>query len=510
MSVNKPDISLIEKYLNGELDARAMHELERQALDDPFLADALEGYAQKQGSSTAHLYDLNRRLQERIKPETKRLSLIATLSIAATVLVFVGIGSWYWLFNKHSASIKNTPTADKTEVVKIPPVTTTKPTPQIVQPELEQAAPRWVANKPRLKNKGTKDNLLAGVRADSSGAVLANLTEPKSDSGNNSSLGRANGKFEQKAKENLGRQLNEVVVVGYGTQHKQSITGSVATVEPQSIQPALAGRVAGIAVSPAGRKNNPGSSQSIQIRGMSSINKDRQPLYIVDGKLVDRIDGINPDNVASVNVLKDSSAAAIYGARAANGVIIIKTKESALVKGQVLSDDDKMPLPGVIVKVKGSSKAVVTNTEGKFTIDAAKNAELVFTYIGYDTREMKIKGPDNLMVTLTAKNASLSEVVVSTAESKTERESNAHPVNGWKDFNNYLKNEAKTSDGKTGVVRVSFIVDPNSMTSDIKIIKSLSTEADAKAVELIKDYQGWVANTNGKPETVKVRIRFSK
>lgn len=515
MSVNKPDISLIEKYLNGELDARAMHELERQALDDPFLADALEGYAQKQGSSVAHLQELNRRLQQRIQPESKRLGLLTKLSMAATVLIFVSIGSWYWLFNQPSASVEDTPTADKTEVVKTPPVTTIKPNPQIVQPELKPAAPRLVATKPRLKNKRVKANLLADVRADSSNAALARLVELKFDSVNNTSPDRANlvaanNKVKQKAKENLGRQLDEVVVVGYGTQHKQSITGSVATVEPQSIQSALVGRVAGIAVSPAGRKNKPGSSKSIQIRGISSINKDRQPLFIVDGKVVDKINGINPDNIASVNVLKDSSAAAIYGSRATNGVIIIKTKTIGTVKGQVISADDQSPLPGVTVKIKGTNKAVQTNADGKFTIDADKNAELVFAYIGYNTREKKVKGTDSLKISLTANSGALSEVVVARTEHETEKDLNAHPINGWKDFNNYLKEEAQSPDGKTGVVRVSFTVNSNNTISDIKIIKSLSAGADAKAVELIKDYQGWAANADGTAEKVKIRIRFSK
>lgn len=511
MSVNKPDISLIEKYLNGELDARAMHELERQALDDPFLADALEGYAQRQRSSAAHLQDLNRRLQERIQPESKHLELLTKLSIAASVLIFVSIGSWYWLFNQPSASVKNKPVADKTEVAKKNLAPITKPTPQITRPELKPAAPQWVATKPRLKIKRAKTNVLADAKANSSSTILANLTKPKTDTINNALIGRANlvaanSKFEQKSDANLGRQLDEVVVIGYGTQHKQSVTGSVARVETKSIQSGLAGKVAGLTV-PTARKRN--ASESIQIRGMSSINKDQQPLYIVDGKLVDKINDINPDKVASVNVMKDSSAAAIYGSRAINGVIIIKTKTIGTVKGQVISADDRSPLPGVTVKIKGTNQAVQTNTDGKFTISADKNAELVFAYIGYNTREKKVKGTDSLKIALTANNGALSEVVVRT-EHETERDLNAHPINGWKDFNNYLKEEAHSRDGKTGVVRVSFTVNSNNTISDIKIIKSLSAGADEKAVELIKDYQGWAANADGTAETVKVRIRFSK
>ncbi len=520
MSINKPDISLIEKYLNGELDARAMHELERQALDDPFLADALEGYAQKTVPATAHLQDLNLRLQQRVQPEQKHLGLFAKLSIAATVLVFVGVGSWYWLFNQPSASVKEIPVADKTEVVKTPMAPITKPTPQIVQPELKPAAPRWVAAKSHKKIKRAKPNLLADAKADSTSTVLAKLNV---DSGNNALSGRANlvaaNKVKQQDQANLGRRLDEVVVVGYGTQRKQTITGAVSTVqlqnmnasvaamEPKSIETALAGKVAGVAIVPSRKRS---SSEKIQIRGLSSINKDQPPLYIVDGKLVDKIDDINPDDVASVNVLKDSSASAIYGSRATNGVVIIKTKPTSIIKGQVVSADDQLPIPGVMVKVKGTNKIVATDMDGKFKIDADKNAALVFNYIGFDTREQKLNGANNLKVALKASNVTLSEVVISSNETNLPKEEKAQPVNGWKAFNNYLKEKAQSPGGKTGVVKVRFTVNTDNSVTDIKVVKSLSAEADAKAVELIKNYQGWTANANGKPETVKVKVRFSK
>jgi TonB-dependent SusC/RagA subfamily outer membrane receptor len=536
VSVNRPDISQIEKYLNGELDARAMHELERQALDDPFLADALEGYAQKPVSAAAHLKDLNRRLHQRIQPKTKRLSLLSTLSIAATVLVFVSIGSWYWFIYQPSASVKNVSPADKTEVAKTQPLPTIKPIPVIVQPELKPAAAQWSATKPGLKSSRAKGNLLADVKPDSSDAILADLTKVKADTGNNALQGRANlmaanANSKQKRDIHYNPQLNEVVVVGYGTQQKRSVTSaSMASVKLQSIDSALGGRVTGLSVAAADVSAR--SSKGIQIRGMSTINKDQQPLYIVDGKVVDKIDNINSNSIASINILKDSSAKAIYGSRAANGVVIIKTKMPGLINGQVVSATDHLPIPGVMVKVKGSSKAVVTNADGKFTVNADKDAELVFLYVGFDTRELKVKGSDSLKVALTEDRRSLSEVVVtgqarasgqqrastssldeaitSNRKVKLLEDKKAHPLKGWKDFNNYLKDKAQSPDGKTGVVRVSFIVNPNNTITDIKVTKSLSTEADVRAAEIIKDYQGWVSNTDGTAETVKVRIRFNK
>lgn len=126
--------------------------------------------------------------------------------------------------------------------------------------------------------------------------------------------------------------LNEVVVVGYGTQSKRFVTGSVASVNVKQLasQPntnvtqALRGRVAGVEFMDNGR---PGQSGSILIRGQRSITASNDPLIIVDGAFYNGdLADINPNDVASIDVLKDASAAAIYGSRAANGVILITTK----------------------------------------------------------------------------------------------------------------------------------------------------------------------------------------
>lgn len=135
--------------------------------------------------------------------------------------------------------------------------------------------------------------------------------------------------------------LNEVVVVGYGTTRKKDLTGSVATVNSRDFQKGLitspeqlfAGKVAGVQITPG--NGAPGSGSRIRIRGGSSLNASNSPLIVIDGVPVDNgnISGvtnplalINPNDIESVNILKDASAAAIYGSRAANGVIIITTK----------------------------------------------------------------------------------------------------------------------------------------------------------------------------------------
>ena len=126
--------------------------------------------------------------------------------------------------------------------------------------------------------------------------------------------------------------LDEVVVVGYGVQKKSSLTGAVSSVKAEDMEArtitraeqALQGKIAGVSVLSASAK--PGSGPSVRIRGISS-NGSCDPLYVVDGRVTSNIGGIDPNDIKSMEVLKDGASAAIYGAAAGNGVILITTKK---------------------------------------------------------------------------------------------------------------------------------------------------------------------------------------
>ena len=127
--------------------------------------------------------------------------------------------------------------------------------------------------------------------------------------------------------------LDEVVVVGYGTQKKANLTGAVSTVDvaktmegrPQTdVMKALQGAVPGLTILNTSGDIN--SSASIEIRGVGSINGTLKPLYIVDGVSMSDISFLNPEDIEDISVLKDAASASIYGSRAAGGVIMIKTK----------------------------------------------------------------------------------------------------------------------------------------------------------------------------------------
>ena len=138
------------------------------------------------------------------------------------------------------------------------------------------------------------------------------------------------------------KQLEEVVVVGYGTMKKRDVTGAITSITsdeiekkmPTNVFEALQGASAGVQI--VSGSGQPGESSSIKIRGTSTFSAEGvKPLYIVDGVPLEDIDGINPSDIESMEVLKDAASAAIYGSRSANGVIIITTKSGQEGKARI-------------------------------------------------------------------------------------------------------------------------------------------------------------------------------
>ena len=136
--------------------------------------------------------------------------------------------------------------------------------------------------------------------------------------------------------------LNSVVVIGYGTQKKSDVTGAISSVSEKALRevpvtdPAqmLQGRAAGVEVLNTG--NKPGDGVSVRVRGRRSFNAGNDPLYVIDGvPITGGLNDINPNDIESMEVLKDASATAIYGSRGANGVIIITTRRGRLGRTNV-------------------------------------------------------------------------------------------------------------------------------------------------------------------------------
>ncbi len=139
------------------------------------------------------------------------------------------------------------------------------------------------------------------------------------------------------------KTLSEVVVVGYGVQKKSSVTGAISQVKTEDLenrsvanpQAALQGKTAGVQIISSSAA--PGASPTVRVRGFSS-NVSSNPLYVVDGVRLSDISGLDPNDIASIEVLKDAASAAIYGAEAGNGVVLISTKKGTKGQGKINYD----------------------------------------------------------------------------------------------------------------------------------------------------------------------------
>lgn len=140
------------------------------------------------------------------------------------------------------------------------------------------------------------------------------------------------------------RALDEIVVVGYGEQKKSDLTGAISSIQSKDIAranptlaaKALQGQAAGVTVTKS--DNRPGSTYNITIRGENTINNSTAPLVVIDGLMGGDINNLNPNDIQSMDILKDASSTAIYGSRGANGVIIITTKKGISGKPKISYD----------------------------------------------------------------------------------------------------------------------------------------------------------------------------
>lgn len=206
--------------------------------------------------------------------------------------------------------------------------------------------------------------------------------------------------IEVKAQENLSiileensALLNELVVVGYQSVRKADLTGAVSVMdmdEPISqssgnIMSSMAGKLPGVNVVPDAA---PGGTGSIRVRGMSTVNSSNDPLYIIDGVPTDNINCINPNDIESMQVLKDAASASIYGSRAANGVVIITTKKA---KG------DKMHIN---VNYSVSAQTIANRYEmlsaeqwGQAYWTASKNSNIAPSHVLYGSGDSPVLQP---------------------------------------------------------------------------------------------------------------------
>lgn len=421
------DIGVLEDYLDGKLDAKTMNRVEREALDDPFVAEALAGLSESPKRSLQSISLLQKQLHERIAEHhsVKKTSVITwqRLSIAATAAVmFISISIMFWMReNNHQKELAGRPKkvdvtiapatpAAEPQVVQDAPVIASASTDQIKEREIDKAV------------KAAKTNTYA-ARVTTKTAVPVPQSAPE--------------------------QLNEVAIVAYGTQRKQSITGSVSSLAILNAGNVLSGKV----IAGDDGKPLPGVSVTMlgthltavtDVNGEFKINADTS---LKEGKLrVNYIGFKTTDLLAKAN--QPVNVALSPDQSALNDIVVVgygkvKKKEQA-------ADSDKV------------NSALAGRTAG-----------------------IQIRG-------------------VSTLPNKKAMISN--PVEGWDklwtylELNNTFKNEKKTGQ----VVEVSFKIDKEGRPTDIRIEKGADDKYEQEAIRLIMNGPRWK-----QPEKSRSRMTFT-
>ncbi|ANI90319.1 hypothetical protein A9P82_14065 [Arachidicoccus ginsenosidimutans] len=305
MNNEEINIDLIKDYFAGKLDAKAMHALEKRALEDPFLAEAMEGFFTYSNNVPYDLNELQTRLKNRVSKKSFNLK---PWLIAASIVLLLGIGVFFVLNNSNNKTQNIAKEIVQNANIQQPVVinndtqssvvTQTDTTSKIVAlRKKEMKIIRDTFPSPYKKVFPEKELILAKNNTfNNKSFVAANIIIPSKKISDSSFASTLQGKVAGIVVDTTTANLNDVVVVGYGTQKKESITGAVAATD-----------------------------NHMMIRGNNSLDKTA-PLILIDGSS-GNLDSINPRDIASFNILKDSKATAIYGSRGANGVILITTKK---------------------------------------------------------------------------------------------------------------------------------------------------------------------------------------
>jgi len=416
---NRPDIALIRKYLNGELNARAMYELERRAQDDPYLMDVMMGM--EMGNATedeAALSAVDQRILKRIQPlQTKKMIPWKSWGIAASVLI--GLSVFGTLFFRQPDQVPVT-AADQ-QVVQEDHQTNTPGTGEADQTTTIRSSATARSHSPVPKQVPD-----AEVLNPSASAVVTSI-QSKTDS--------------NAIAKGTGDHLSDVAIVGYSLPENQSLAdvALAKTYQAAATKTALAGKIAGLEVK---------SSRTMKVNA-------NVPLQ---------------------------------------------------VSGIVTDAEGKYPLAGVAVRADKTGISTSTDAAGKFTLAVPSGTEqLQVAMIGYNISNVGIKGNDSLHIPLNPNQQSLSEVVVTGFSRRKEK---ATPLLGWKAYTAYLKANAKTADGKGGMVTVAFIIDSSGIPAQVTIKKGLNEVVNKKAAELILNGPKWIGDSDGKPREITLKIKF--
>jgi TonB family protein len=498
----KTDISQqIKKYLNGKLDAHAMHELERHAQDDPFLMDALEGYQNTPVDMDAGINELTGRLQQRTEKKEARIIPWRAISIAASILILLGLGLLWYSERQPS------------QVQKVIAVTLPVQKPATQQHSNADSVSSAARNNPATTGviPPNKNRLVVNRRKHN--VALSNTAPAFSPPAVSTTQPAATYVAQNKVNEHSA-SLNEVVVTEYAAQKKAGILAKDKIAD--TTQPTVSQYMANTKADTAGFKDTRikgtdiakldesqrGSNANAALSGMAKPNMLTYTSQQV--QMANEIVPLAGRPLTSSMRGYFSRKASVGGIAPLNPVIV----HGKMVTGMVKESGE--PVEYATVKIKGTTISTLTDSKGKFTLYAVPDSAIIQVLgDGSVLKEAKVTRRDMQLIELHLTANSLNNgAAIAPLDNGIIDYSRPRPSNGWDDMNTYLQQNAISPDGKTGVVKVSFTVNPDNTLSDFKIVQSLSTQADNAAIKLIKDGPGWYSSSDDKAQAITIRIKF--
>ncbi|WP_295126662.1 carboxypeptidase-like regulatory domain-containing protein [uncultured Chitinophaga sp.] len=481
----EPTAELIRLYLEGKLDDKTMHALEKQALDDPFLAEALDGFAEApEAAAGHHLQDLQARLSQRVSgkaaPKVRRLNYY--WAAAAAMLIFISTGLYMFMNpakERSPLAVNKQFKPDTAAAGSAVPEDLTNNVPPAAESE---AAPVTTFKTP----PATRADAVQGATVANVPVTEVAVSEAEAD------------------KQDLVAMLKE----------KQ------AAKEEHRLEHAKMRAVA------------------MDVR-RDSLAYNKAFAFSVDGAKADSFLYKNKNLSLSAKTAGDSLTAkpgrGYLGVLEdkATGVAAASSVPAPLplkrnVRG-VVTDMNKIPLPGVSVREKGSNNWALTDEQGRFSLklDSSRQSDLTLAGIGYNPKDLKINPQqNNLSISLNENAAALNDVVVvgygARKKALSRAKVAAEPEDGFEEFNDYLANNVRytTQMSQANVddsVEVSFDVNSDGTIGQFKIERSLHAPKDinkiahAEAIRVIKDGPKWLpASKSKKKVRVKVFVPFRR
>lgn len=421
MKNSRYDISLIRKYLNGELDGSAMYKLEREAQNDPLLMDLLSGM--ESGNEQEHqqaISEIDLLIDQKTSNNRNQKTISwTTIGMAASFLIATSIAAFLVLQDK--------------------------PTPKVVKRESEIPTGR--------KHTPSSTDSIASIAKAPEQTATISKKQRQAIQRSNEVLAPNDEEIliasSPNAMDTLTRaEISEVVVVGYGTQKKMAITGSVTQTDSNKIEQTLQGRVAGVQIASKRAKAKKVEKGPVTISGVITDKQDKSPLPGVYVKIKGEEQGTTTDSDGRFTIT-------LPGKEKTLEVIYIGYQK------QLVKVDKGSPL-----EIALEPQLIALN-------------EVVV--VGYGVQS------------------------ANTDEVPTE----AQPADGWANFRKYLKENVRSLlKEDRGAVVMSFSVTPQGSISDAKIIKGVNEVVNKKAVDLLLNGPKWIGAKDGTTKEIRIRIRF--